>query len=375
MGEEQKHLRAVAPSIVQTSLFVFDSTEEFKSAFDYQCDSPSVYSRMSNPTVRIAEKKLADLEQTEEARLFVSGMAAISAAILACVEADSHVICVDTVYGPTRQLLEDYLPRFRVGITFVEGSDPDEFKAAIRPETKLIYLESPSSLLYRMQDIEAVSALAHHHGIPVLIDNSYASPLFQQPVKFGADVVLHSATKYIGGHSDTVAGLCCSNRQRMTQMIKDEVGIFGGALPPFPGWLITRSLRTLTLRMKAHQDTANELAAWLREQDGIDDVIHVGLPDFAQADLRDKQMTGTGGLFTFMPTVQEEEPILKFIEALELFQLGVSWGGHESLAVPLHPQPMHWKEPRWVIRLFVGLEDPEDLKEDILQAMKKAGWV
>lgn len=371
LGEETHILGAVVPPIFQNSLFVFDTWDEFKHSFEMMEHERHNYSRISNPTLDFVEKKIAMLENTDRAKVFGSGMAAISAAIMSAVHKDAHVVCVDTVYGPTRQFLSEYLPKFGVTVTFVDGCDPQEWVDATRPETTLYYLESPSSLLFRLQDLNAVCKEAKARNITTICDNSYATPLFQRPADFGVDLVVHSATKYFGGHSDIVAGIVAGNKERMLTLKYTEVALFGGALAPFPAWLMLRSLRTMPLRMKAHQTTANFVAKWLAARPEIAEVNHVGADDFAQRELRDKQMNGTGGLFSFVPKFQTEEAIKTFCNSLEIFQMGVSWGGHESLVVGTNPHPKHWDEPKWVIRLFCGLEHEEDLINDLDQALQK----
>jgi len=373
-GEEVKHEGAVAPPLFQTSLFVFDTFEQFESGIVGNPEGPPYhYSRIGNPSVDLAERKIANLEGTEECKLIGTGQGAITMAIMSCVEAGAHVVAVDTCYGPTRSLLAEYLVKFGVSVTFVTGIDPQEIFDAVRPETTLIYLESPSSILFRLQDIEAVTKFAREKGIATAIDNTYCTPIFSNPAKMGVDIVLHSATKFMGGHSDLTAGALCSTKERITKMLKWEVNLLGSILAPFPAWLLTRGLRTLGIRMQRHQSTGNIVAGWLSEQPQVEEMRHVGLPDYPQRDLFLKQMRGSTSLFTFIPKVQDKEKIMRFVEGLELFQLGVSWGGYESLVVPIYGKPDDWPEPRWVIRLFCGLEEPEDLIADIKQSLAASG--
>lgn len=373
LGESTKPYGAVAPPLVQTSLFVFDSVDDFWAGEAWQLDTWK-YSRLSNPTVELAEKKIAALEHTEAAKLFASGMAAISAAILSCVNKGDHIVAVDSIYGPTRMFLNEMLPRFGVEATFVVGEDPEDFVRACRPNTKLFCLESPTSIIFRMQDLEAVVAIARERGITTMIDNSYSSPIMQTPADFGIDMVVHSATKYFGGFSDTVAGVVAGKREKLSQIMYHEGQLLGGCIAPFNAWLILRSLRTLAIKVRAHAETANTLAAWVKEQKWAARLYHVGDSDYPQAELRDRQMKGSAGLICFQPVVQDVDTLKTFVESLELFQLGVSWGGHESLAVPLTFQPMDWPEPKWLVRLFCGLEHADDLIADLNQAALKVGW-
>lgn len=371
---EEEHLHgAVVPPIFQTSLFVQPDCGTFSKAFHIEAEDKEhyVYSRMGNPTVNIAERKIAALEGTDRCKLFGSGMAAISAAVLGCVEAGDHVVCVDTAYGPTKQLFCEYLPKFGVKTDFVVGNDPQEIFDAVRPNTKVIYLESPSSILFRAQDLEVVCEFARERGIATIHDNSYASPLFQQPARFGVDLVVHSATKYLGGHSDLIAGAVCGSKAMIDRICRGELPLLGGALAPFPAWLLLRGMRTLGVRVRQHQVVGNELCAYLKGRVEVDQVLHAGDPDHPQRALFEKQMTGTTGLLSFIPKFQEREQVFRFVDSLRLFQRGVSWGGFESLVVALHFSTLDWPEPRWVVRIHGGLEAIGDMIADLDQAFAK----
>ncbi len=371
VGEDEKLLGAVAPPIFQNTLFVQEDWDAFTRSAEALEGPPYLYSRLTNPTLQVAEKKIAALEGTESCKLLGSGMAAMSGAIMARVEAGSHVVCVDSVYGPTRKFLTDYLCRFGVETSYVVGEDPQEVFDACRPKTSLIFLESPSSLLYRLQDLGAIGSWARERGISTAIDSTYSTPLNQNPAAFGIDTVCHTVSKYLGGHSDVIGGAICCSAERMRGITFGEAELFGTVMSPFNAWLVNRSMRTLHLRVRAVAETADRVANWLRGRDEVARVFHVGLPDFPQAELRDRQMRGWGGLLTFEPRDQRVEWVRPFTEALRVYRLGVSWGGHESLVVPLEVQPMDWPEKRWIVRLYCGLEDPEDLLEDLEQAFAK----
>jgi cystathionine beta-lyase/cystathionine gamma-synthase len=372
LGEERTPFGAVAPPIFQNSTFAHKDWDSFAASSPHPEGGPYNYSRLTNPTLEVAERKIAALEGTDCCKVLSSGMAAMTAAILANVRAGSHVVCVDTVYGPTRQFLVDYLPKFGVETTFVVGEDPAEFEAACRPETTLIFLESPSSLVFKLQDLAAVAQIAQSRGIATAIDNTYASPVFQNPARLGIDYVCHTASKYLGGHSDVVAGALCCSRERMDALIRDEVALLGSVASPFVAWCINRSMRTLHLRVKATGAAADRVAAFLKSRPEVEAVIHVGDPDFRQRALRDRQMSGWSGLLTFLPRQNEREWCRRFTESMRLYQMAVSWGGHESLAVGLEAKPMDWPEKRWMVRLYCGLENPEDLVADLEQAFAAA---
>jgi len=370
LGEEEKMRGAVTPPIFQNSLFVFDKMDELLDAMANHPDGPEHhYSRVSNPSMELAETKLAMLEGTEAAKVLGTGQAALTMAMMSAVQQGSHVVCVDTGYGPLVNLVKQYLPKFGVTHTMVDGRDVNEVVDAIRPETTAIYLESPSSLVFRLQDMETIAKVARERGITTICDNTYNTPLHMKPHAIGIDIVCHSATKYLNGHSDITAGVICTTRERMDGMIRNEVNLLGSILHPFQSWLLTRSLRTLPLRLARHQETGNTVALWLEQQSEVEYVSHISLPSFPQRDLFLKLMTGSGGLFSFKPKTQDSNKVKQFVDALKIYQRGVSWGGHESLVVALQIQPMGFDKPTWLVRLYCGLEDADDLIADIDQAL------
>lgn len=374
VGEEFKPWGAVVPPIFQNSLFVFDSYADFTAQHAGSVNgAPFHYSRISNPTVDIVTKKLALLEGTEDALAFNSGMAAITAAIMSAVSAGAHIVCLDTCYGPTRNFIEKYLPRFGVSVTFVDGLSPESVLDALKPETTLVYLESPSSIIFRIQDFEAITAECRRRGIVTVSDNSYASPIHQNPAKFGVDIVVHSATKYLCGHSDVVAGALMASRDRVKQIVMGgELEYFGNILPPFQAWLMLRGLRTLKMRLNHSAETAHQMALFLRERPEVRHVNHVRFFEGRQKELFEKQMTGSGGLVSFEPVIQDKAYLERLINALKLFQLGVSWGGFESLGVPIEYHALGWDEPRLLVRLYCGYEDIRDMTADVDRAFRIA---
>lgn len=371
LGEESHQLGAVTPPIFQTSLFVQPDFDTYRGKND-DPNKPReryVYSRVGNPNLTIVEKKLAMLEKTEAALVFASGMAAITAAIMHCVKAGDHIVCVDTAYGPTREFLTHYLPKLNIETTFVVGTDPQEIIDACKPNTKLIYLESPSSVLFRIQDFASITAHARAKNIKTITDNSNPTPLFQQPHIMGVDIVVHSATKYLCGHSDVVAGALCSTAEICNEIEQREGQWFGGRLAPFDAWLMLRGLRTLKIRVQEAQTMGKLLFDYLKSKDVFRSILYTGDPNHPQADLIAKQQSGHTSLVTVIPKNQSEEAVGKFLDALQVFQMGVSWGGYESLAVPVYGKPMDWEQDTWAIRFYAGLEDIEDLTADIEQAI------
>ncbi|HWP30738.1 MAG TPA: PLP-dependent aspartate aminotransferase family protein [Fimbriimonadales bacterium] len=368
-AEEKHFAQAVVPPIFQNSLFVYEDAEKFSG----RTTDPDVwdYTRVSNPTIRIAERKIAALEKADDCRLFSSGMAAISAAILSCTRINTHVICTNSAYGPTRQFLSQYLSRFGIETTFVDGKSLDAIREAIRPNTSLIYLETPGSMFFDIQDIEGIVAIAKTKNIATILDNSNASPYFQNPIEFGVDLVVHSATKYLGGHSDLIAGAVCGSLERMSVLRNEEGLLLGAILDPFAAWLLIRSLRTLALRMERHQANALRVAQFLESHPKVRKVFYPGLDSHEGRELVKKQMRGTSGLLSFQLKDASRDKAFALCNNLKLFRIGCSWGGHESLVIPFSPPSEENAPEEWFLRSSIGLENAEDLIKDLSQALKK----
>ncbi len=380
--DRENYEGAVVPPIFQNTLFTFDSWESIDKAFDDRVNT-SIYSRGRNPGVYIVEQKLAMLAGGEKAKLFTSGMAAITAATLHFLKAGDHVIALKNIYGPANNLIHVYLKQ-KMGIetTFVSGNDVSEFEEAIQPNTKLIYLESPSSVIFSIQDITAVCSLARSKEIKTIIDNTWATPIFQNPLKMGVDLEIHSCSKYIGGHSDVVAGLVIGNTSDIDSISVNEFELLGGKIAPIEAWLIMRSLRTLPIRMKLHQENAMQVAEYLERHSKIQKVNYPGLKSFPQYELAKKQMSGNSSLMSFKLKSENLDQIKSFFNSLDLFKIGVSWGGHESLIYA--PAISYLKElsPEQFkglgislgdMRISVGLENAGDLINDLEQALEKIG--
>lgn len=373
--DRREHYGAVIPPIFETSLFTFASVEDMDAAFEHGGDR-YVYTRGNNPTTVQAEEKIAFLEKGEKAKLFGSGMAAISAAILHCAKAGSHIVCVNGCYGVTRSLLTSYLPSFGVESTFVDGTSIAEIEAAVRPNTTLIYLESPTSLLFEMQDVRAVASFARSRGIRTVIDNSWATPVFQNPLTLGVDIVVHTASKYLGGHSDVVAGVLIASEAIAADVQERERAMLGGVIGPFESWLILRGVRTLGIRMQRHQQSALAVAAYLASHPKVRVVHYPGLQNHPQYELGLRQMSGFSGLMS-LELDSDLAGARRFVNSLRFFKIGVSWGGFESLAVmPFSREAEQHAPQEWagrgiratLVRIAVGLEDVEDLIADLEQA-------
>ncbi|MBP1990664.1 trans-sulfuration enzyme family protein [Paenibacillus eucommiae] len=367
LGDEyDRYLGAIIPPIFQNTLFTHKHT-----------DHGYAYSRISNPTIELAEKKLAALEAGNWAVCYSSGVAAISAVIAYFAANESHIICIKNTYGRVNQLLEHYSRKFQISTTFVEGNDPAEIKAAIRPETKLIYLESPSSLVYQMQDLEAIACIAKSHDIYTAIDNTWASPIFQNPLCFGIDLVIHSLSKYIGGHSDLIGGVVIGADMEMGTGFHEERAMFGAVMDPHLSWMVTRSIRTLPVRMKQHQENALRVASFLEGHPKVSQVFYPGLASHPQYELGLKQMSGYSGVMSIAVS-GEPEQVAKMLKQLQYFEVGSSWGGFESL-IALLPfneklagemnETISVSAPKSLLRISVGLENVQSLINDLDRAL------
>ena len=373
LGEDHdRYFGAVAPPVIQTSNFCYRSVAEMREALKDEYSLP-VYSRGANPTVTILRKKLAALEHTEDALVTSSGCAAISTAVLANLKAGDHVVCVENPYSWTFTLFNDLLARFGIRTTFVNGMDAGHFSRAIRPETRLIYVESPNTMTFGLQDLRAVSGLAKGKGITTICDNSYATPLAQNPADLGIDLVVHSATKYLSGHSDVVAGVICGSSEMIRRIFATELMTLGGILSPHDAWLMLRGLRTLHLRTERSSGSARYLAEFLETHPKVEKVFYPFLASNPQFELAQRQMKFAGGLFSVALRAAQPEDIERFCESLKLFLLAVSWGGYESLVFPaiaFSPGEKADTVPWNLVRFYIGLEDPEVLRSDIENAMK-----
>ncbi|MCZ7938310.1 PLP-dependent transferase [Agrobacterium salinitolerans] len=370
--DEAHAFDAVVPPIVQTSLFTFSSYDEMVSTYRGEKVRP-VYTRGLNPTVRLFEEMLAKLERAEEALGFASGMSAISSTVLSFVSPGDRIVAVRHVYPDAFRLFGTFMQRMNIEVTYVDGRDEAAVEKAM-PGAKLFYMESPTSWVMEAHDVGALAAIGKRHGAVTVIDNSWASPVFQQPISLGVDLVVHSASKYLGGHSDVVSGVVAGSKAMIDRIRAETYPYLGGKMSPFDAWLLIRGLRTLPLRMKAHQASAFDIATRLHALDVVETVCHPGL-----ANRLPPGLNGTSGLFSFI--FKEGVDVRAFADRLKLFKLGVSWGGHESLIVPgevvleqkAQPNSAHtFGISARSVRLHVGLEGTEALWNDLEPAIKAA---
>ncbi len=360
----------VTPPIYQTSTFSFDDAESMARAA-HAPGFERFYTRHGNPNHGQVERVLAAIEGGEAAMVSASGMGAISATAIALTKAGDHVVAQRITYAGTRSLLDSVLSRFGVGVTFVDQADTAAFERAMRPNTTLVMLESPSNPLLGITDIEAVAKIAHDAGALVTVDNTIATPVNQRPIELGADVVLHSATKYLGGHCDLIAGVAVSSKALIAR-IWETHHILGATLGPFDAWLLLRGLRTLEMRVARHNDNTLQLARFLEAHSRVTRVYYPGLASHEQHALAARQMSGFGGLLSFEVKGNFDDA-RRVIDKLSLVHSAVSLGGVESLIaqpaamwpnIPDSPESRLMGIIPSLLRLSVGIERIDDLIAD-----------
>lgn len=368
----------VSVPIYQSSTFSFRDTDEGAARFA-GTDPGYKYTRLGNPTTRALEQCVAELEGGSAALATSTGMAAVSTVLLALLSAGDHLVGTDAVYGATRVLAEKHLSRFGIESSWVRTESIEELRAAIRPNTKMLYIETPANPTIKITDLEACGRIAKEIGALFVVDNTFSSPLLQKPFRFGADVVLHSMTKYLNGHSDVVAGILVSRTPEMHARLAPALYHFGGTPDPHQSWLVLRGIRSLSLRMEKAQDNATRLATWLATHPKVAWISYPGLPSHPQHHLMKRQMTGPGAMISF-GVKGGFESAKRMINSVRLAVLAVSLGGLETLIE--HPASMtHSGIPAAereaacitddLIRVSVGCEAFEDLRADLEQALAK----
>ena len=373
LGEDNaSYFNAIAPPIVQTSNFSFSTVDDLRKAFADEMGG-YLYSRGLNPTVDILRKKLAALDGAEDALVFNTGSAAIFAGVLANVKSGDHILSVHHPYSWTTHLFDKLLPRFGITVTYADGTNTDEFISHIQTNTSLIYLESPNSWWLDIQDLSAIAVVAKEKGIITMVDNTYCTPLYQRPIDMGIDIVMQTATKYIGGHSDTLGGVLCGSSAMMRKIFLSEYLCVGSGIQPFNAWLLLRGLRTLPSRLDRISASTQKVLEYIKTEPRIESFIFPLDPSYPQFELAQKQMSGACGLISFYMNAQRIEEIELFCNSLKAFRMAVSWGGHESLIIPkcagLNPADFDpSNSTHRLIRLYIGLEDPEFLLNDLKQA-------
>lgn len=366
---------AVTP-IYQTSTFAFRNAQEGADRFAGKAEG-YIYTRIGNPTIGAFEEAMAQLEGGAMGIATSSGMSAVTTAYLSLLGAGDHVVSQASVYGPSRVFMEKHMSRFGVESTFVDPTDLENIRAAIRPNTKLIYVESPGNPSMHLTDLAAAAELAHAHGARLVVDNTFASPFLQQPLSLGADVVLHSITKFINGHADVVGGVLVAREAEVGKQLRAMMVMSGCNMDPHQAWLVSRGLKTLSLRVERAQASAQVIAPWLQAHPKVASVNYIGLPDHPQFALMQRQMKGPGAMISF-ELKGGIEAGRRLMDAVKLATLAVSLGGVETLIS--HPASMTHasmgKEAReasgisdGLVRYAVGIETVEDLIADLAQAL------
>ena len=373
--DREQYFNAIAPPIMQSSNFAFKKVDDLRKAFADEY-STYLYSRGLNPTIDILRKKLAALDGAEDCLVFNSGAAAIFAGVLANVKAGDHIVSVKSPYTWAQRMFDVILPRFGVITTYIDGTSIAHWENAIRANTTFLYLESPNSWDFALQDIQAVTNLAKTKNIVTFIDNSYCTPLHQNVIAMGIDLAMQTATKYVGGHSDTLGGILSGSHSMMKKIFDSEYLNVGSGIQPFNAWLLIRGLRTLPARLDRITKTSLEVLEFLKSHPKVEAVIFPFDESFPQHELARKQMKGACGLMTIVLKTQNRESIVRFCESLKHIMMAVSWGGHESLVIPkcagfaATDFDYHNREHRYV-RLYVGLEDSAYLINDLQQALEE----
>ncbi len=371
---------ASAPNLVMSTTFVVDGETAFASGSDQE---QFVYTRHSNPTVQQLEQKLAALEGAEAGVAFGSGMAAVAGLMLHLLRPGDHVVMTDVAYMGVAELTKDYLPALGVRVTRVNTADLEAVREALSPETKLIHIETPANPILRLTDIAAVAELAHAAGARLSVDSTYATPVATRPLALGADFVVHSLTKYLGGHGDALGGALLGPAAALAQVRARELVHLGGVLSPFNAWLILRGLATLPVRMRAHAENALQVARFLEAHPKVTRVFYPGLPSHPQQALAARQMRNFSGMVTFQTAAGSRTARL-LSERLAIIHYAVSLGHHRSLVFYIDTADLLANSYALdaaqveayrvfagdgVFRLSVGLEDPEDLCRDLDQAL------
>ena len=376
-GSSKDELGSVVTPIYQTSTFKFKNAEQGARLFKGE-EKGFIYTRLGNPTIEAMEDAIAELEGGYKAIGCASGMAAVHTLIAGMVKSGDHIVCSESVYGATSVLLSSIMPEFGVETTFVDSSDIEQIKNAIKPNTKMIYIETPGNPTLSITDLDAVGKIAKEKGIYFAVDNTFMSPVLQKPFEFGADFIIHSMTKYLNGHADVVAGIIIVNNQEHYAKLRRMSNHFGGVIDPFNSFLVHRGLKTLNLRVMRQQENAQKVAEFLENHPKIENIQFPGLPSHPQYALAKKQQKGSGSMIS-IELKGGYEAGTSLMNNVNLFQLAVSLGGVESLIQ--HPASMTHagmdKESRLkakitdgLVRLSIGIEDAEDLIEDLKQALK-----
>ncbi len=357
----------VNPPVYHASTILFPTLAEWRKSRDLDYKGAR-YGRTGTPTTFAFEDAVAEIEGGDRAIAVASGLGAITATLLALAESGDHLLVADTVYGPTRRVCTELLGKFGVETTYYDPLIGARIADLIRPNTRLVYMESPGTATFEVQDVPAIAAAAHDRGAITIADNTWSSPLYFKPFKHGVDVSIHAATKYISGHSDVMSGVITTTNE-MYPRIRPFSILHSGCAGPDDCYLSLRGLRTLAVRMPRHQETALILARWLQGRPEVERVLHPALPGHPGHALWKRDFLGSTGLFGVVLKPLPDSALAAFLETGDLFNMGASWGGYESLMIPLDVGESRsattWDVAGQMLRIHAGLEDPEDLIADL----------
>lgn len=363
------HHGIVNPPVYHASTILFPTVAALEDSVRHLDDPGRVhYGRYGTPTTFAFEQAVAQLEGGGQAIALPSGLAAITVALTAFLKAGDHLLMVDTVYGPARKFCDGLLTRFGVETSYYDPAAGAGIAESLRQNTRVVYLEAPGSLTFEMQDVKAIAAAAHAAGAVVVMDNTWATPLFFKPFRYGVDVTVHAATKYIVGHSDAMLGIVVT-RDELFRTLKATAHGFGHAAAPDDCYLGLRGLRTLAVRLRRHQENGLALARWLRQRPEVARVLHPALEDDPGHRLWKQYFTGASGLFGVVLKPVAKAALAAMLDGMTLFGMGFSWGGYESLILPVRPEAVRsatsWNATGPTLRIHAGLEDPQDLIADL----------
>jgi cystathionine beta-lyase len=369
----EKHDGAVNIPVYRASTIVFPTLDDYEAAEKGTYGKPT-YGRYGSEATLGLEEALARLEGADHAMLTASGVAAITVALLSFVKAGDHILMADTVYGPARRFCNEHLAKLGVETTFFDPLIGSEIRALMKPNTKIVYVESPGSLTFEMMDIPAIAAVAHEKGAIVMADNTWATQLFFKPFEHGIDVSIHSLSKYVSGHSDLIMGVITSRAELRRPLRKTHYNL-GACINGDNAYLALRGLRTMSVRLRHHQESAMKVATWLESHPMVERVLYPALPSHEGHAIWKRDMTGACGLFTFLVGDYPRENLAAMLDNMRLTRMGYSWGAFESLLIPFNPHTIRtatqWKHKGINLRLHVGLEAVEDLMQDIDDGLKR----